>query len=578
MAKLSDLLARLPINPEVVDRLRDRWDGLLRGRLGQFIIPWIEKARQVGLLASTTSFVMTIGDEGTTLVEFRGRQAVDAMFVGSDAEEGPESLRAQVEQDPQARIMVNADVLEQMYREEQMPKVGRMDRRTVIKRRLEVAFPHDRLRAALPMDRGKGGTPGTLLFTALPVTPNLEKWIAFLESLPNPIIGFSLLPLESAGLAAQLSPPAMGEERRVWHALVSLQATSGFRQIFESEGHMAVTRLTQRPPGEMTAAQTALLIERELRSSISYVKRLGYTDSDRLDLVVLADPEVCEAVTARDLPVASLNVLSPRAACESLGFGAVGPEDSPYADALHACVLINKRRPTVILPTEKFHERLQTEAAFRAGFVAAAALTFFTLIYIGSMVFDAFDTLSTAEILEKQLANEQQALTLAKKKVQSFAIPVDDLVAVVQASQGLLRQETNPTGPLRLLARALGQTARVQSIVVSTPPPSTSAIAAPTAKGGFGGFALSSKGDEAIYEIKVTARLSGDSGQPEVVIQQAKDLKERIVRLLPDHEVSITQMPLSQIRAQVLEGSAGSAPAAVQSGPPTVDYLIRKRP
>lgn len=575
--QLSDLLARLPINRDIIARVRARWDALLAGRLGQFVVPWIAKAREVGLLASTTSFVMTVGDEGTTLVEFSGRQAVDAIFVGSDAEEGPESLRSQLEQDPQARIMVNADVLEQMYREEQMPKVGRMDRRNVIKRRLDVAFPHDRLRAARLTERGKGGAAETLLFTALPVTPNLEKWITFLESLPNPIVGFSLLPLESAGLAAQLSPSVEGEERRVWHALVTQQATSGFRQIFESEGHMAVTRLTQRPPGEMTATQTAMLIERELRSSISYVKRLGYSDSDRLDLVVLADPEVCEAVAARELPVASLNVQTPRAACELLGYGAVGPEDSPYADALHACVLINKRRPTVILPTEKFSERLQTESAFRTGFVAAAALTFFALIYIGSMVFDAFDTLSTAEILEKQVANEQQALVLAKKKVQSFAIPVDDLVAVIQASQGLSRQEINPTGPLRLLARALGQTARVQSIVVSTPTPPSSAIAAPTAKGGFGGFGISSKGDESIYEIKVTVRLAGDIGQPEVLVQQARDLKDRIARLLPDHEVSITQMPLSQIRTQVLEGSAGSAPAAAQSGPATADYLIRKR-
>ncbi|HIJ63638.1 MAG TPA: hypothetical protein HPQ04_13165 [Rhodospirillaceae bacterium] len=576
MARLTELLARLPINPELIPRLQDRWQALLAGRVGQFVLPWIEKARQVGLLASKTSFVLTIGDEGATLVEFRGHEAVDAVFVGPDAEEGPETFRAMLEQDPQAKVLVSADSLEQMYREEQMPKVGRLDRRNVVKRRLDVAFPHDRLRAAVPLDRSQGGAGGTLLFTALPVTPQLEPWITFLESLPNPIHGFCLLPLESAELAAKLAPSSVGDERRVWHALVTQQATSGFRQIFESGGHLAVTRLTQRPPGEMTAAQTAMLIERELRSSISYVKRLGYTDFDRLDLVVLADPEVCEAVAGRELPVTSLTVHSPRTAGELLGFGTVGPEDSPYADALHACLLANKRRPTVILPTEKFSARLRTDELFRAGFVTAAALTFFTLLYIGSMVFDAFDTLTTAEVLEKQVANEQQSLNLSKKKVQGFAIPVDDLVMVIKTAQSLTRQQVNPTGVLRLLARALGPVIRVQSVSVTTPPP-VAAQPSGAGRGGFGGLGIGGREAETLYELKVTARLTGDSSQPEALVQQAKDLKDRISRLLPDHEISITQMPLSQIRTQILEGSAGTASAAIQSGPPTADYLIRKR-
>lgn len=579
MLSLSDLLGRLPIKPEQLQWVRSRWEILLQGRFGRYLQELVERARKIGLLSSQTSFVLTIGDEGATMVEFHGREVMDAIFIGPEAEDGMDTLKTMLDQDPQARVLVSADVLEQMYREEQMPRVGRLDRRNVIKRRLEVAFPHDRLRGALPMDRGKGGTPGTLQFTALPVSPNLERWIEFLESLPNPVIGFCLLPLESASLAARLAPSAAGDDRRVWHALVSQQATSGFRQIFESDGHLAVTRLTQRPPGDMSAVQTAMLIERELRSSISYVKRLGYTDFDRLDLVVLADPEVCEAVAARDLPVASLTVHTPRAACELLGFGAVGPEDSPFADALHACLLALRRSPTLILPTEKFSDRQRTDKAFRAGFVAAAALTFFALTYIGSMIFDAFDTLSTAEILEKQVTNEQQALNLAKKRVQSFAIPVEDLVTIIQASQSLTRQQVNPTGVMRLLARALGPMARVQSLAVTTPPPTGAPLTPPpTARGGFGGFGVGARSDaEVLYEIKLLVRLVGDPGQPDALAQQAKDLRDRISRLLSDHEISISQMPLSQIRTQVLEGSAGSAAPAIVSGPPTAEYLIRKR-
>ncbi|HIJ38899.1 MAG TPA: hypothetical protein HPP80_08395, partial [Rhodospirillaceae bacterium] len=367
-----------------------------------------------------------------------------------------------------------------------------------------------------------------------------------------------------------------GEERRVWHALVTQQATSGFRQIFVSDGRLVVTRLTQRPPGELSAGAVALLIERELRSSISYIKRLGYTDFDRLDLVVLADPEVCAAVESRELPVTTLTAHTPRQAGEILDYGEVGPEDSPYSDVLHAACLAAKRRPIVVLPTEKFRDRSNTDRAFRAGFVSAAALTLFTLLYVGSLLFDAYDTQTEADVLTAQMATEQQALDLARNKVKGFAIPLDDLLLVGQSEESFAKHQINPTNLLRSLAGTLEPSYRLVRLTYAVPAPqqANSGGATPV-KRGFPGFGGDNKKEaETLFELRFTVRFSGDRSQPELIIQQAKDLKDRLARAMPDHEVSVVQLPLNQMRNQVLEGNTA---VGLPTGIPTADYLVRKR-
>jgi hypothetical protein len=543
------------------------WAGFRQTRLGRRLAPLIDWLRRVGLIAAPNRFVLTIGDEGATLVQFRGRHAIDAVFVGPEAEDGLDTLRGYLAADKDASVLVSADVLEQMYREETLPKAGRFDRASMVRRRLDLAFPHDRLRAALPLSREKGAGE-TMLFTALPVSSALENWIAFLEGLANPVIGFSLLPLEAVGIASRLAPPEQGDGRRVWRALVSQQATSGFRQVFDSGNNLVVTRLTQRPPGDLTAEATALLIERELRSSISYIKRLGYTEFDCLDLVVLADSEVCGTVSERNLPVASVTALTPRQAAERLGFEPVGPEDSPYADVLHAQVLAARRKPRAFLPTEAMSQRLKNRAAFKVGFVAAAALTLAALLSIGAIAFDFFDVASSIELMRQQLATEQQSLDASRKRLQSFPIPIGDLLQVERTESALVKDEINPTSLLRSLAAVVDQTVTVQKVSFVTP--AQPATAAPTPpRGG------ARPPPAALYEIHLTVRFYGDA-QPDAVVQQARDLKDRLVKLLPGHEVTVVRLPTSQWRSQVLEGSAGAAPAAAVAGPPSAEYLIRK--
>ena len=543
---------------------RSRWTGFSRRWLEPGLGPLARRLRRWGVLRSHTRFLLTIGDEGATLVQLRGSEVVDAVLIGPETEDGLGALRSFLDADPQAELIVAADVLEQMYREEQVPKVGRFDRGTVYRRRLDLAFPHDRLKAVLTLPE-----TGKAIFAALPETGHIREWVTFLESLPNPVTGFCLLPFEASDLAASLGPSADGETRQVWRVLASHQATSGFRQIFETQGRMVVTRLTQRPSAVMAPEATAQLIERELRSSISYLKRLGYSEQDRLDLVVLDTPEVCRTVQERDLPVASLTAYTPHQAGLLLGLGVVAPEDSGFSDVLMAQWLATKKKPEMVLETAPLRRRSDYDRLFRGGFALAAALSLFTIFEFASLAFDAFDTTTTSDLLAAQLTTERQAQDSISKRLANLDVGLEDVSLVGKTADAIDGTFFDPQVLLSTVAGQLGEGMAVDKLVYFDPslpsdPGTPQAPAVPRpAKG------------PPTPALTFTVRLPADLLQTDAQLKQAKDLRERLIAALPAYQVEITRLPVDALHSQVIQGSATQGPG--NSTVPTVDYTLSRK-
>ena len=564
------LFARIPLHPAVAkaaSRLRAR----LEGPAARLFGPITGRLRKLGLIESVTQFVLTIGDEGATLVQLQGGNVIDAVFVGPETEDGLGVLRGYLTRDSGARLLVAADLLEQMYREDQLPKVSRFDRANVMKRRLDVAFPQDKLKAALPLAGGK------VLFASLPDTEAIRLWIEFLESLPNPVIGFCLMPLESAGIPAELGPPVLEGEGQAWRVMVSQQATSGFRQIFETEDRMLVTRLAQRPSGDLSAQAIAQLIERELRSSISYVKRLGYSEQDRLDLIVLAEPEVCRAVEERDLPISSLTAYTPYQAGLLLGLGEVAPEDSGLSDVLHARWLAAKRHPMMTLSTEPLRDRLLYDRIFKIGLAAAAGLSLFAISDLASLSMDAFDTTTTTDLLVQQLATERQAVEVTKGRLGALDIPLEDILLVDNTADKIAKSAVDIEMLMQRIAGALGPeevvqkaTFRIPSLATDTPAPAA-APAKPVR-----GRTPAARTDEVLYEISVVVRIDPNLSGGRNALELAKALQDRLAKLFPDSAVSAIKVPANALRKEVVENIPGDQ-SRQQAGLPTAEYLIQKR-
>ncbi len=545
------------------------------GPIGRVLTPLAPIMVSLGIQDRSNSFILNIGDEGATLVQVRAGQVVDAVFAEATSDEGWDALREMLQGDPRAQIVLVADVLEQMFREDTVPKVGLLDRGKIVRRRLDLTFPNELLKAALPYTRQRGANQ-SVLFTALPSSEHLKRWLAFLDEFPNPLRGFYMLPLEAVGFATRLAPAAQGEKRRVWRALISQEAASGFRQVFEARGKLMVTRLTQRAAQPLSPEGEAMLIERELRSSISYVKRLGYSDADRLDVVILADPAVCRAVDERDLPATTVTAYTPYQAAVLLGLGEIGREDTPFADVLLGLWIAKKRQPTLSLPSPRILKQNKMTSILRWSAVATAALTLLATYYVASLTSDYLSSRSEIADLEIQVQTVQNRLSTELERMKNYPIPLDELTEVAETERRLSADEVSVGDLTQKIAASLGDDGRVSSFsfILGAVPAEPAARRQPAGR--------AQKGPEEAkappYEVHLVVRLGSDSAtnlDNQTALLRAKTILNRLTGAFPGYSVEATKLPGALMVNQILEGSgATEQPQAAQV--PTAEYVIRK--
>ena len=575
------LLPLLKMPSDLVDAIRTRVTAGPLGRIVARLAPITARLTplltRLGLYDHGNEFILNIGDEGATLVQVRAGQVVDAIFAEAAAEEGWDALREMLRADARAPIILVADVLEQMFREDTVPKVGFFDRAKIVKRRLDLTFPNDLLKAALRHPQQRGASQ-SVLFTALPMSAHLDRWVAFLDEFPNPLRGFYMLPLEAVGVAARLAPSAEGEHRRVWRALISQEAASGFRQVFDARGKLMVTRLTQRAAQPLTPEAEAMLIERELRSSISYVKRLGFSDTDRLDVVVLASPAVCRAVGERDLPAATLTTYTPYQAGVMLGVGEVGREDTPFADVLLGLWIAKKRRPTLALPSPRIARQMRMTSIIRWSAAAAAFLTIFGIYQIASLATDYLSSSGEISALEGQVTTSQNRLATELERMKNYPIPLDELTQVAQTEETLTNAEISLGELARKIAAAMADDGRISSFsyALSREPVQAAPRPEPNAE------AKTSAAAKVLpYEIHLVVNLAAEAApnpDSQAPLQHAKSILTRLASAFPGYEVEATKLPGALMVNQLLEGSSAVPEQGHAAGPPvpTAEYVIRK--
>jgi len=500
--------------------------------------------RMSSIMGKGGRFLLLIGDEGAIFGRLSGQSLAEAWFCPNDKIEDGRLLFAKLlSSRRRAPLLVLADVLEQMYREDQLPKVGPLDQAKLVRRRLDMAYPSDPLKGVLKLGTdAKGGLK--ILMAVLAESKALAGWSVFLESLDNPVTGYCLQPLEAVGLLDHLMPGSHqhGKERH-WRALIGLQATGGLRQIFTVNGQMVITRLTQAPPESIGLAQA---IERELRSSISYLKRLGYSEAERLDLTVIGDEAFCAEIPNHDLGVSNLIALTPSEAASRVGLKGAAKVTDGTTDLLLAEWAALRKVPVLELATEAIASRNRLRQMIRIGRVAALAATIAVGLFIGGLISASLQAETEVEELSAQL--QPQAQTLAGS--ESLPLPVADMRRAAALGEQWSKDRIDLAG----LLAALPADAAQRKVSFSTNPDA--------------GKVAQSKLPQAHWELAVSYDL-GAKVPLEEQVSRIRDLKAKVTAAFPNCRVMVSHLPLGLQASQVLEGSLG------QTGtPPDRDSLL----
>lgn len=500
-------------------------------------------------------FVLSIGDDNVVLTRFSNGKVENAWLGSPDPAMAPEELGEALALDPKARISIIFDTLDQSFKEEELPKVSILDRRKILARHINMAFPGQNLRGARLVSHTE---KKTLIYelASVPLDGRVPGWIDFVQSLPNEKGGFFTLAGENADMTRALAPkdavaPEGGGNH--WRHFIGINVTGGLRQIIEKNDRLSLTRLTQAPPADTPPADFADMIIRDFKATITYIRRLGYQVGEPLDVVVVtssANKYALEDITwdgAR-----SVTVYTPHEAGLMLGLGSLGREDQAFCDVLHAAWFASKAKPTLPLTRSlalgDTKDDLREIAYLVAPYAAAAALA--GLIgWTGWTGYQLYDYAGRNEIVQRQVAQLTAQLDEKNRLLGAKPYTAAQVRNVLEVDGALDAGKTELMPILTKVAESLDGDAVVLNIsivngrVARTPPNTAKPL-------------------PLVAEIEL--RLDSIIATAEEAVQTTRRLNQRFnANFAPDYKVSLTREPVAAQANQTLSGGVGSAESEV---------------
>ncbi len=545
---------------------------------------------------ANTEFVLSIGDDNVVLTRVVDGKVANAWLASPDPATATEELGEALAEDKKCKISVLIDTLDQTLRDEELPKVGVLDRRKVLGRHVNMAFPGANLRGARLLETTASGS---LLyqFAAIPLDARMLGWADYVDSLPNDKGGFYTLAAENIDMLEALTPkdePAPALEQKAkgkskdkdkdkeneaapaeinrWRHLIGVNATGGLRQIIEKNGRLCLTRLTQAPPPDTAPGDFADMISRDFRATITYIRRLGYTVGEPLDLVILTTSDNKDALEALGWEgTRSVSFYTPYEAAATLDLGSIGREDQAFCDVLHAAWFSAKRKTFLPLtraatlgdPKDDLRELAFLVAPYAAGLLVAAVLG-----WTGMTGYETYDVSAENERLQQQLAVVQRQLTSENAQLQTLPYDPAKMRNIIDVNKALEAGRTDLFPVFKTIATALQSDAVVTNVSYTTAP------------SGAPGAPRKSDGN---YTMVVKMRMADVVIKADEAVSISRKLQQRLTDGFgKSHKIEmLTEPSANKIGISVASNLLGGSGAAAGSAPPEkerffAEYRISK--
>lgn len=303
------------------------------------LLPMPKMSRSVLLMGDEALYVYNVTGRGAKLVDTVPWAAQDFVDVVSGL------IRRECGGKP---VLILNDMTDQNFKNGQrLPKVGPMDRANVLERRLMVAFPNNPIRGAIPIKefvpsdsgaRSKMVAGGLYLFVGVPMSEPVSRTFDAIKRSMAPIAGFVLLPVEATDMVTALAAAGAGKERRPaeWTIFIGQHQNGSLRQVITRNGQLALTRMTAVSDSAANSALWADEVAQELRATISYLSRYGYSAEDGTDVIVITGAAAGEALEKRVGIPCNFTAYTVHDAARALNMSLGFQDEDRFADALHA--------------------------------------------------------------------------------------------------------------------------------------------------------------------------------------------------------------------------------------------------
>lgn len=515
----------------------------------------------MSMFGTRGKFILVVGDEGAVLCEAHGRNVTRRLFATSPAD--ADRIREVLESRPRRSVTLMIDVLDMALHRESLPSLAPWEIHLVLRRRIRQAFANCPYTGGLAVRRDNGER--RYLLAGVAESKAMERWTRFLASLPNPVGTVVVLAIEATDILTRLTA-SLGEAASAWQVLITRERTGGFRQVVCRDGLIEFTRLTNSLDADAKPAVVAAAIEQEFAHTIDYMKRLGYSAGDGLDLVILCSGPEKAALEACGFDATGLLLLSPHAAAGLLGLGRCVTVDEAYADVVHALAHAVRPRPRLRLMSEVMARDARSANLRRRGYWLAAAVGAVGLVMVLVHSAALYGIRTDMAEHERQRRAAAQDLVVVESALAELPQPRRQKLAELRTWQALTGERIDAGAMMARLDGALDHEARLQAVDWRLALPERPRRRGRRAdRGGY---------EPRRLEMRITLDLVAVDGDRRAAVALAERLGERLATVFDDYAVSVTRMPVpirpnETLRIESGFEAAGRAPPAM-----TMELLI----
>lgn len=525
--------------------------------------------------------VLLVGDEALYIYKVSHNNVKMVDSVPWQTEDFDDMVIGMIRKDCGGKpVLILNDMTDQHFKGGQrMPKVGMADKSSVLKRKLQVAFPNYPIRGALPVKAGKNApgadgvknAGGLYLFAAVPVSEQIVKTLEAVKLSMAPIAGFALLPVESSDMVRAISEKLAGGSKKAsrWSVFMGQHQNGALRQVITRDGQLAMTRMTPVGDADNDPGTWAQEVSQEFKATISYLSRFGYSAEEGTDVIVIANQEAGGALEQLIDQNCNFHSFTAPEAARLLGMKIGIQDEVRYADPLHAAWA--GRKSKFILPMQATDiEKIDKPRK------AVAAAMFLLFLSAGYLAWQLMDTAQQMVSTRSDLTEQRTVLAQAEAEYDREVKRMEALGFDIKLIQGSIATYEDFEGErLRLfplfkgIGEALGNELRLDTLRLEQ-------------LAGVQGRASSIGGQEQKPEkAKLEARL-GLSFPPtielEYGIKEVRDLHRRLINALPDYDIEVTRQVARPEYTQNIKGEAGRTAQEIAADEDYVAELVVRGP
>jgi hypothetical protein len=531
-----------------------------------------------GLGSSKTVIVLT--DEAAIIGESSGSSCQMVDTIDWTDEEFVDKLATVLRVDCKGGpVVILNDMVEQHYRKERIPKMSGIDKNSIILRRLNNIFAEYQFRSYLAPQGKKGlkmtaGAEGqdVYLFAAFPESDSIRKILEGVRRAYVQIIGFCLLPVESAGMINALADKLLEIPKKpnntIWTVFLGQQSSGSLRQIVTKDGEFALTRITPIVDTDVNPGAWVKDVAREFQATMGYLTRFGLTQNDELNLIVVANEKTHTLLHQNIENYTHLIPLTLEDAAGKLGISVGQQAEQRYADLLH--VGWQGKHGKLVMPMRSASLQAIAEPRKYANYASYVLL----LLFAGVTMFSSYNlqqfykssaNLGMAEA-QKQEVEVIYNEDIARKEGMGFNFKL--VKGALDARKGIENDNSWPYPVLKGIYLALTSDLKLSRLSIrSGPAESNPGDASPAPEGA----PAEGRDGKSVYTVTLAfpKEVSAETNN-----KKAEEFRAKLSNIIPAYNVAIPKALTDLSYVAAVKNEAGIGGAGADASEDLQDYLI----